>query len=332
MKRRAGTKIPSKHGMFHVKHSAREALLVPVQKGWFFSRRAAPAAGADAVAPDPPEGASLESIPIDRIAPNPFQPRRLAEDDPSLDELAASIKTHGLLQPILVTRDGEGFRLVAGERRWRAAAQAGLTAIPALVGQFSAQDMAENALIENLQRRDLSCLEEAEAYQRLRREFGLTQEALAARLGLSQPAVANKLRLLRLPPEIQEHISREIISEGHARALLMLEGSPELQTLACEEIVRRALSVREAEELVRGMVDGARSGRNRNRRQVVRVFKDARLFRNSVLSLVSQMEKGGAAVEVEEETGPDFYEVRVRVRKKADGGGAAAAPAERTAE
>lgn len=306
---------------------------MPVQRGWLFNlkmsrddsatRGAEVPVGADQGRQS--EGATLEYIPLDRVSPNPFQPRHLADDDPALQELAASIRRHGLLQPILVTRTGDSYALVAGERRWRAAALAGLSAVPALVGEFSRQEMAENALIENLQRRDLNCLEEAEAYQRLINEFGLTQEALAERLGCSQPSVANKLRLLRLPEGIRQSISREMISEGHARALLALD-SAELQNLAHDEVVRRSLSVRETEELVRGMAEGGRRGRRRPRRQVVRVFKDARLFRNSLLALVAQMRRGGAAIEVEERSGPGFYEARVRLERKPDGEGSRRPP------
>ncbi|MDI6871657.1 MAG: ParB/RepB/Spo0J family partition protein [Bacillota bacterium] len=307
---------------------------MPARQGWFFGRKR-PTSGRAERPPDAPalpEGATLQQIPIDRVSTNPYQPRNFAEGDPALAELAESIRCHGLLQPILVSRQGDGYVLVAGERRWRAAALAGLTTVPALVGEFGPREMAENALLENLQRRDLTCLEEAEAYRRLLEEFGLTQEELAARLGRSQPAVANKLRLLRLPEKIRESISREIISEGHARALLMLE-SAQLQEVAHAEIVRRSLSVRQAEELVRGMAGGKGvSRRRKTRRQVVRVFKDARLFRNSLLALVSQMRQGGAAVEIEEAVTADYYEVHLRLQRKPErqkGGAAGAEEGER---
>lgn len=315
-----------KYELFHVKQLGQEADLVPSERRWLFgirSPRSGVTSGAGTSEPGmgipaeaPPGGATLLEIPLHRLSPNPYQPRTATEPDPALVELSDSIKAHGLLQPILVTRREDGYTLVAGERRWRAAALAGLTSVPALVGEFSAQEMAESALVENLQRRNLNCLEEAEAYRRLADEFGLTQEALAARVGRSQPAVANKLRLLRLPDRVRQSISREIISEGHARALLMLD-SVELQELALEEIVRRTLSVRETEELVRGMA-GKTDGRRRKRvkQQVVRVFKDARLFRNSLLALVSQMKRGGAEVQVEETAGSDFYEVHLRVGRR----------------
>jgi ParB family chromosome partitioning protein len=257
----------------------------------------------------------LQEVPVDRIVPNPYQPRLLGADDPSLDELAASIRLHGLLQPLLLTRDGDWFVLVAGERRWRAAQKANLTTVPALVEEYTPRQLAENALVENLQRRDLNCLEEAEGYRRLLEEFGLTQAELGQRVGLSQPAVANKLRLLRLSPRIREGISREMISEGHARALASL-ATPELQELAYDDVVQRGLSVRQTEELVRGMAQAQEAKGDRGRRrQVVRVFTDALLFRNSLLSLVGEMRRSGVEVELAETAESDFYEVHLRIRK-----------------
>jgi ParB family chromosome partitioning protein len=309
--------------LFHVKQARREGERMPVQRGWIFSRRGSGPDRAD----QPGEGtgpsgggAVLCHLSADAIEPNPYQPRHLSsEDEAALAELAASIRTHGLLQPVLVARRGNGYVLVAGERRWKAARLAGLATVPALVGEFGPRELAEKALIENLQRQDLSCLEEAAAYRRLLDEFRLTQEELAASVGRSQPSIANKLRLLRLPEGIRASISREILTEGHARALLMLD-SAELQERAHAEIIQRRLSVRETEDLVRGLVDGSRSRKVRRakRQQVVKVFKDARLFRNSLLALVAQMRQGGAAVELEEAASPDCYEVHLKVRRKAE--------------
>lgn len=258
----------------------------------------------------------LQEVPVDRILPNPYQPRTISPEDPDLAELAESIRLHGLLQPLLLTRDGDWFVLVAGERRWRAAVKAGLTFVPALVEEYTPRELAEKALIENLQRRDLGCLEEAEAYRRLLEEFGLTQSELGQRVGLSQPAVANKLRLLRLPERVREGISREIISEGHARAFLAL-ATPQLQEKAYDEVVHRCLSVRQTEELVRDMTEAAPGKREkaRPRRQVVRVFTDARLFRNSLLSLVGEMKRSGVEVELAETAEADYYEVHLRIKK-----------------
>lgn len=177
--------------------------------------------------------ASVEQIPVDRIRPNPHQPRR-AFDEAALAELAASIRAHGIVQPVVVVPDGEGYVLVAGERRWRAAQQAGLERIPALVRQLDARAMTEMALIENLQREDLNPLEEAHAYRLLQEEFGLTQEQIAERVGKSRPHVANMLRLLQLDPDVQRIVFEGRLSAGHAKVLVTQP--PQIQ----QELARRA--------------------------------------------------------------------------------------------
>ena len=195
-------------------------------------------------------------IPIAQIRPNPFQPRR--EFDPEkLAELAASIREHGVLQPILLRRVEGGYQVVAGERRLRAAEQAGLTKIPAVIGDFSDATMMQVALVENLQRADLNPIEEAEAYRRLIEEFGLTQEEIAQKVGKSRSAIANTLRLLNLPAAIQEDLRAGRASEGHARAVLGLTDEAE-RLAAWKEVVGGGLSVRETEELVK-----ARAGKER---------------------------------------------------------------------
>ncbi|MCL6614738.1 MAG: ParB/RepB/Spo0J family partition protein [Firmicutes bacterium] len=195
-------------------------------------------------------------IPIAQIRPNPFQPRR--EFDPEkLAELAASIREHGVLQPILLRRVEGGYQVVAGERRLRAAEQAGLSKIPAVIGDFSDATMMQVALVENLQRTDLNPIEEAEAYRRLIEEFGLTQEEIAQKVGKSRSAIANTLRLLNLPAAIQEDLKAGRASEGHARAVLGLTDEAE-RLAAWKEVVGGGLSVRETEELVK-----ARAGKER---------------------------------------------------------------------
>jgi len=194
------------------------------------------------------------NVPVEAIGPNPLQPRQ-SLDSESLAELAASIREHGLIQPLIVTRaerpEGEvKYRLVAGERRWRAARMAGLPTVPVIVKEATSRQMLEWALVENLQRTDLNPLEEANAYRTLMVEFGLTQGQVAEEVGKSRTAVANALRLLRLPNEIKAALLAEEISEGHARALLGLP-TPEAQIAALATVRRRALSVRQTEELVR---------------------------------------------------------------------------------
>ena len=160
-------------------------------------------------------------ISLNQIRPNPQQPRRSFDED-SLSELAESIRSYGILQPLTVRRQGTGYELVAGERRLRAAAMAGLREVPCLVAQVGEEDSALLALMENLQRRDLDCWEEAEALSRLIARYGLSQEEAARRLGRSQPAVANKLRLLRLPDSVRQFLQENNLTERHARALLRL--------------------------------------------------------------------------------------------------------------
>ena len=208
-----------------------------------------PAEGDLEISPVP----GLQVLPIAEISPNPRQPRQLFAPE-ALAELAASIKEHGLIQPIVVANaqatDPTPYIIIAGERRWRAARLAGLEELPAVIKEVSSEDMLELALVENIQRADLNPLEEAAAYQTLMEEFGLTQEKVADRVGKSRTTVANIVRLLRLPPPVKAALSEGQIHEGHARALLGL-GSPQTMIEATELIIRRGLSVRQTEELVR---------------------------------------------------------------------------------
>ena len=207
---------------------------------------------------EPPEAPEIASgmleVPVGAISPNPLQPRQIMDAE-RLAELADSIREHGLIQPLIVTRiagpaGGTEYQLVTGERRWRAAQMAGKSMIPVIVKEATSREMLEWALVENLQRADLNPLEEANAYRTLMIEFGLTQEQVAEEVGKSRTAVANALRLLRLPREIKTALLAEGISEGHARALLGLP-TPEAQLAALATVQRRTLSVRQTEELVR---------------------------------------------------------------------------------
>jgi ParB family transcriptional regulator, chromosome partitioning protein len=191
-------------------------------------------------------------IPIDRIERNPHQPRSAFEEG-ALAELAASIATHGVLQPVIVTETLEGYRLVAGERRLRAAQLAGLERIPAVIRQASEQDQLELALVENLQRADLNAMEAARAYRQLRDLFGLTNEAIADQVGKARPTITNTLRLLDLEPEVQAAIEAGRIGEGHGRAMLGLAATAQHQLLGLA--VARGLSVRQVEELSGRMRD-----------------------------------------------------------------------------
>ena len=205
-----------------------------------------------------PAGTALSEISIDAIAPNPRQPRQNF-DAAALQELADSIREHGLIQPLVVTRAanpgaaGPAYTIIAGERRWRAARLAGLQQVPAVIKEASDQALLELALVENVQRADLNPLEEAAAYHMLIEEFGLTQAQVAARVGKARVTVTNALRLLRLSEPVKEALVTGTISEAHARTLLGLE-EEDLQVEALALVVRRGLTVRQTEELVRRLL------------------------------------------------------------------------------
>ncbi|MDA8079122.1 MAG: ParB/RepB/Spo0J family partition protein [Nitrospiraceae bacterium] len=209
-----------------------------------------PALGKGLNALIPEKGEEVLFLDIDRILPGRQQPRKVFHEE-SLKELSASIKEKGVLQPIIVSRTGDGsFNLIAGERRWRAATIAGLKKIPALIKNVASKDALEIALIENIQREDLNPVETAEAFNRLIKDFSLTQEELSDRVGKDRATVANYLRLLRLPDEIKTLLYNGALSMGHARAILAIEGRTK-QVEAARKIIKGGLSVREAEKLAK---------------------------------------------------------------------------------
>ncbi len=192
-------------------------------------------------------GRAVQEVDIDRICPNSLQPRSQMDEE-KLEELAYSIQAHGILQPLLVRRLGDLFEIVAGERRWRAAKKVGLKTVPVIVEEVDEEKKLELALVENLQREDLNPLELARGVQKLMEAFHLTQEEVAQKIGKKRSTVANLLRLLELPPSVQEMIGGGKISLGHAKALLAV-ASPEEQKILAEKVVREALSVRATERL-----------------------------------------------------------------------------------
>jgi ParB family chromosome partitioning protein len=201
--------------------------------------------------------APLGEVPIDAITPNPYQPRTQILDDAQLNELATSIKEVGMLQPLILTMDGEDeygtrYRIIAGERRWRAAQLAGLETVPAIVRESSPQQMLELALIENLQRSDLNPLEEAQGYRMLMDEYSMTQEQIAEGVGRNRATIANKIRLLDLPDEVifKLRTMPQVFTEGHARAVLQVNGDA-LRINLADRIVAQGMSVRQAEEEAR---------------------------------------------------------------------------------
>lgn len=205
--------------------------------------------------PESRPGASVQMIDIDHLEANRQQPRRRFDDD-GLEELSHSIKETGILQPVLVTRDGDRFRILAGERRVRAARLAGLTRVPVLVKEgLEDRDHLLLALIENVQRRDLTAMEEAESYWHLKDKFGMTQDEIAERVGKDRTTVANAMRLLKLPAEVRAQVEDGLLSAGHARTLLALPSAADQETLA-REFLRRSLSVRAAESRVAEFLAG----------------------------------------------------------------------------
>src|SRR5262245_19702346 len=223
-------------------------------------KRPALGKGLSALIPDAPEPriGPLE-VDIDRLSPNTFQPRSQA-DEARLDELARSIKSTGMIQPIVVRRAGEYFQIIAGERRWRAAKRAGLQRVPIVVREVAIgqeRSLLEMALIENIQRENLNPIDEAKAYRRLSDEFRLTQEDIATRVGKDRASVANYVRLLKLPDEVRAEVATGRLTMGHARELLALTSEAD-QLQAARDVIARNLSARETESLVKKIVEGGR--------------------------------------------------------------------------
>jgi ParB family chromosome partitioning protein len=209
-----------------------------------------PSAPATATAPAPakPTGEQVQRIPVTRIVPCPFQPRKDFTED-SIKELADSIKEQGVLQPLIVRSKNGSFELIAGERRWRAAQLAGITELPVLVREADDRKVLELALIENLQRENLNAIEEALGYSKLIKDFALTQEEAAVKVGKNRATVANLLRLLQLHPDVQNYVRSGLLSFGHARAILGIT-HPDSQKQIAEQVIREGLSVRATEQLV----------------------------------------------------------------------------------
>lgn len=222
-------------------------------------KRPALGKGLSALIPDTPEPrvGPLE-IDIDRLSPNALQPRTQA-DDRRLEELAKSIQSNGVIQPIVVRRAGDRFQIIAGERRWRAAQKAGLMRVPVVVHDVASgeeRSLLEMALVENIQRENLNPIDQAQAYRRLSEDFRLTQEDIATRVGKDRASVANYLRLLKLPDEVRAEVATGTLSMGHARALVALTNEADQRRLA-REVIARNLSVRETESLVKKIAEGA---------------------------------------------------------------------------
>lgn len=260
--------------------------------------------------------ARIANLPVERIKPNPFQPRRNFPEN-ELAELAQSIRAYGLLQPVIVREQGENYQLIAGERRFRACCLLGHTSIPAVIQPLDDEKAAAFALIENLQRQELNYFEEARAYQVLLKTFGLTQEELARRVGRSQSSIANKLRLLRLAPEVQGIIVTATVSERHARALLRLNSS-EMQMEVIRRIYDQELTVKETEQLVEKLSQNNLPQEVRDRpgaQSIAPIIRDARIFMNTIKETVKRARKTGVDIFMIEKDSDEEYEITIRVTK-----------------
>lgn len=268
----------------------------------------------------PEGGEQVVGIRVGEIVPSPYQPRMNIVPE-ALEELAASLAESGLLQPIVVRPLEQGYELVTGERRWRAARQLKWETIPAIVRALSDETAGALAMIENLQREDLTPVEEAYGYRRLLQKFDWTQEELGRRIGKSQSSIANKLRLLRLPDSVLARVGPQGLTERHARALLRLPDA-EAQDEMAAAIEKHGWKVEESERRVESWLHKGGDIPERPaapKRRVVRVFKDMRLFRNSIMQVVTEMERTGLLVEVDEvvnrESETPSWEIRLAVRK-----------------
>ncbi len=249
------------------------------------------------------------NVQIDNITANPYQPRVTFSSD-EIIELANSIKSYGVIQPILLREHGEKYELIAGERRLRACKSLGMDKVPAVIRDISDLEMAEIALVENLQRKDLNFMEEARAYQQLIEKFSLTQQDLAEKIGKGQSTIANKLRLLSLPTDVCKQIDVKYITERHARALLRLDDK-ESQLSVLEKIEEKELTVKETEKIVDDLLNS-----KKKKSTVYTVYKDLRLFINTLKNSINEMKEAGLNVQVEKSEEDEFVEFIIRLPKQ----------------
>ena len=248
-------------------------------------------------------------VPVEKIQANPYQPRKDFEPE-ALEDLAASIAEYGVLQPLLVARgNDDNFLLIAGERRLRASKMVGLLDVPVIVSSYTEQQIAEIALIENLQREDLHFLEEAEGYEKLMTQFNLTQEAMAVRVGKKQSTIANKLRLLNLPLEIRNVLKEAQLTERHGRALLKLKNS-ELQEQVLKQIIKNGWNVKQTEEHIAKILDEAAL---KQKKRLV-IVNDVRIYLNSVKKIVSTINDAGIPAQIKQELDGDDVVVTLRIK------------------
>ena len=256
----------------------------------------------------------IEQVKIDSIKPNKYQPRTVFSEE-KIEELARTIHIHGVIQPIVVRKIGDGYEIIAGERRYRAMKKLGWSEVPAIIRELDDKETASIALIENLQREELTSIEEAFAYEKLIELHSLTQEALAQRLGKGQSTVANKLRLLKLPEEIKNVILTKELSERHARALIPLKDK-ELQLRLCAEVIEQQLNVKQLETRIQQLLNPEEPKEKRKAPRRKSVSKDVRIAVNTIRQSLVLVTKSGIDVKTEEEDSEDFYTITVRIPKK----------------
>ena len=259
----------------------------------------------------------IELIQLEDIIPNPYQPREIFEDD-KIRELAQSIQTHGLIQPIVIRKsevNPEKYEIVSGERRYRALCSLGRINADCIIRDYDNKKSASVALIENIQRENLNPLEEAKAFQDLIELFGFTQEALAQRLGKGQSTIANKMRLLQLPDFVQAALIKKKISERHGRAMLVLKNEPDKLQDVLNKIIEERLNVKQTEAYIEKRLE-ENSDTNKKKKNIKHVGKNIRLALNEFNHVFKTMEKFGYAYKKEEEETEDYYEIRVRIPKE----------------
>ncbi|PYZ91793.1 nucleoid occlusion protein [Salipaludibacillus keqinensis] len=254
----------------------------------------------------------VKQIPIIEIVPNRYQPRTVFQDD-KINELARTIQTHGIIQPIVVRERNNKFEIIAGERRWRAVTKLGWETIPAVVKDFDDAKTASVALIENLQREGLTSIEEAMAYAKLLDIHGLTQESLAQRLGKGQSTVANKLRLLNLPNVVQDALLNRQISERHARALIILKDQDKQEKIL-SRIIEEELNVKQTEEAIKKLSEEQPKKKKKPFKKAV--SKDTRLAMNTIRKSVDMVAQTGMTINTDEEEHDDYYQFTIRIPKK----------------
>nr|WP_202412359.1 nucleoid occlusion protein [Halobacillus litoralis] len=250
-------------------------------------------------------------VPVERVQPNRYQPRAIFNNE-KISELAQTIHTHGMIQPIVLRRlNEEEYELIAGERRWRAVQSLGWETVPAIIREMNDSQTASVALIENLQREELTVIEEAVAYAKLLELHQITQEALAQRLGKSQSTIANKLRLLKLPESVQQAVMDKKITERHARALIALK-EEEQQEKILAEIIEKQLNVKQTEERIAKLNDPAPK---KKKPKMKGVNKDMRIAMNTIRQSLTMVTDTGIDLETDEEDHDDYYQITIKIPK-----------------